>query len=144
MSLLVFRSMLQAILLATVLILAQTRESKADEVAEFLFWNEVGNAAGTAARSYTDYQRERQLWREKIAGAKAALERCGGCASAQAELEKWQRIEDEFHQVAGGVFASVGMPPIVAQALGINMPLAPRRPPSRMGADMRDRATRLD
>jgi hypothetical protein len=121
--------MTQAILLAVAVFMAPTRQSKADEIAEFLFWHEMGNAAGLAAQSYADYQSERQLWREKIAAARAALERCGGCASARAELEKWQRIEDEFHQIVGGVFVSVGMPPIVAQALGIKMPMAPRRTP---------------
>ena len=114
---------------AAVLVLATIRGSSADELVEWLFWNEIGNAAGLAAESYADYVQERQLWTAKIAEAKAELERCGGCASAQAELDKWQGIENQFQEFAGSVFQSVGMPPIVAKALGINMPLAPRRSP---------------
>ena len=106
-------------LLAAVLVLTAARGSSADELVEWLFWNEIGNAAGVAAESYADYVQERQLWAAKIAEAKAELERCGGCASAQAELDKWQGIENQFQEFAGSVFQSVGMPPIVAQALGI-------------------------
>lgn len=116
-----------AFVTTAVLAVGLPSESSADRLAEFLFWHEMGKAAGKAARSYSDYQSERQLWREKIAAAKRELERCGGCGAAQAELDKWQRVENEFHDFAGGVFVAVGMPPIVAQALGIRMPLAPRR-----------------
>ncbi len=96
---------------------------------EFLFWDAMGNAAGDAVKSYADYQRERQLWSEKIAAAKAELARCGGCASAQAQLNRWQGVENQFQETAGSVFQSVGMPPIVAKALGITLPLAPTRSP---------------
>jgi hypothetical protein len=65
----------------------------------------------------------------KIAEAKAELERCGGCASAQAELEKWQGIENRFQEVAGELALASGMPPIVAQFLGIILPMAPTRSP---------------
>ena len=103
--------------------------ARADELGEWIAWGTVGDATGLAAQSYADYVRERQLLSANIAAAKAELERCGGCAEAQAELDKWQGVENELHETVGSVFQSVGMPPIVAQALGINLPVAPRRSP---------------
>lgn len=96
----------------------------ADVLVEWLFWNEMGNQVGRAVQSHEDYRRERQLWRDKIAAARGELERCGGCASAQAELDKWQDIENQFQEVAGAMAQSVAMPPVVAKWLGIDMPMA--------------------
>lgn len=99
--------------------------ARADVLAEYLFWENVSGMTSDAVNSYNEYAQERQLWKTKIAEAKEELKRCGGCESAQAELDKWQGTEDQFQQVAGSLAASVGMPPVLANALGINMPLAP-------------------
>lgn len=108
---------------------------RADPVAEFLFWDAMGNQAGKAAKGLADYRRERQLWQDKIAEAKKEMEECGGCASARQKLEKWQGVENTFNEFAAGVFQSVGMPPIVGQWLGIpttGMPPARRLPDARI------------
>ena len=117
-------------LIAAVVGVSAHREARADELVEFLFWNEIGIATNHAVQSYADYQRERQLWRDKIAAAKRELERCGGCASAKAELDKWQGIENQFQHVAGSLFAAVGMPPVVGQWLGIDIPPTPGLSPA--------------
>ncbi|MCZ7658370.1 MAG: hypothetical protein M5U07_11150 [Xanthobacteraceae bacterium] len=111
-------------LIAVAVTLSFTAHSRADKLAELLFWHEMGKATNNAVKSHNDYRRERQQWRDQIAAAKAALERCGGCASAQTELKKWQGIENQFQDFAGSVFSAVGMPPVVAQWLGIQMPFA--------------------
>ena len=95
---------------------------KSHHLAEFLFWDSLGDAVGKGVQAHADYRAERQLWRDKIKDAEAELERCGGCASARAELEKWQGIENEFQAVAGALAQASGMPPLVAQWLGIDMP----------------------
>jgi len=97
----------------------------ADVLMEWFFWHGMGEQVGQAASSYADYQQERALWREKIAAANAELERCGGCASAQKELDYWQGIENQFQDVAGELAQTAGMPPNVAAFLGIDMPPVP-------------------
>ena len=99
----------------------------ADELAEFLFWDTIGTTMGDAVQHHSDYQRERRLWRERIAAAKVRLDECGGCESAKAELEKWQKTENQFQEIAGSLGASVGMPREVAGILGITPALVPMR-----------------
>ncbi|MFD1795786.1 hypothetical protein FQV27_03565 [Paracoccus aurantiacus] len=101
----------------------------ADVVAEYFFYETMGDQVGLAARSFADYQAERQLWRDNIAAATAQLDACGGCASAQAELDKWQGIENEFQDVAGQLARISGMPPLLANFLDIDMPMTERRAP---------------
>ncbi len=120
---------LSAFLVAAFLFAGFAAESRAGPLAEFLFWDSLGNTVGEGLQAHADYRAERQLWQDNIAAAKSELERCGGCASAQAELDKWQGIENQFQEVAGGLAQSVGMPPVVANWLGIDLPMAPPRPP---------------
>ncbi|MGH6916610.1 MAG: hypothetical protein ACREJ0_02800 [Geminicoccaceae bacterium] len=127
MSLIRPAGLVRTALLVAILCSPVLQNVRADELVEWLFWNEIGNAVGTAAQSYADYAGERQLWRENIAAAKAELARCGGCASAQAELDKWQGIENRFREVAGNLALATGMPPSVAKFLDIDIPLAPLR-----------------
>lgn len=101
----------------------------ADELVEYLFWESAGNQVGKGVQSYIEYRAERQSWEDKIADAKRQMEACGGGASAKAELERWQKVEGDFQYVAGGLAASVGMPPAMAKFLNIDMPMAP--PPPR-------------
>lgn len=86
------------ILAAICFIFISAPVSRADVLAEFLFWDSMGKQTGKAAQSYIDYERERQHWRDKIAAAKKELDKCGGCASAQAKLDKWQGVRP----VSGG------------------------------------------
>lgn len=53
---------------------------------EYLFWDTIRRAAGTATRGYQDYARERQLWKDKIEAAKREVERCGGCPASRTGL----------------------------------------------------------
>ncbi|MGD9538216.1 MAG: hypothetical protein AB7P52_12335 [Alphaproteobacteria bacterium] len=117
------RARLPALVLAVALSAGLAGQSRADALSEYLFWYSMGEATELAAESYADYEAERQLWRDNIAAAKEELERCGGCASAQAELDKWQGIENQFQDVAGALAQSVGMPPILAEVLGIDLPM---------------------
>lgn len=103
--------------------------ARADVIAEYFFYETMGDQVGLAARSYNDYMAERQLWRDNIASAKVQLEACGGCPAAQAELDKWQGIENQFQDVAGELARISGMPPLLANALGIDMPMTQRRAP---------------
>ncbi len=118
------------VLILTVFILpSNPRQTRAQPLVEYLFWDSLGKTVGKGAQAYVDYRAERQLWQAKIAAAKAELERCGDCSSAQSELDKWQGIENDFQNVAGGLAQSVGMPPVIANWLGISLPMAPSRPP---------------
>ncbi len=110
-------------LAATVFALGM-RASHADVVAEWLYWDSIGNSVNKGVSSFNEYQAERQSWLDHIKAAKAELARCGGCAAAQADLNKWQGIEDQFQAVAGSLANYVKMPPIVARWLGIDMPMA--------------------
>jgi len=102
-------------------------KAKADFIAEFLFWNSMGNQAGKAAANYKNYRAERDLWQSKIAVAREQMRQCGNCPAAKAELDKWQSIENQFQDVAGQLAATTRMPPVVARFLGIDMPVAPGR-----------------
>ncbi len=99
--------------------------SRAGPLVEWFLWNEMGNQVGNAIASHSEYRAERELWKRKVAAAQAELERCGGCASARAELAKWQKIENDFQVAAGNAAATVGMPPALAEFLDIDMPMAP-------------------
>lgn len=99
------------------------RASHADVVAEWFFWDSIGNSVSKGASSFAEYQAERQSWLDHIKAAKAQLARCGDCEAARAELHKWQGVEDQFQTVAGGLAKYVDMPPIVASWLGIDMPM---------------------
>jgi hypothetical protein len=116
---------LQAAAIGAVLATAPVQGGRADQLAEFFFWNEMGNAAGLAAKSISDYRNERALWANNIAAAKEELARCGGCPAAKAKLKKWQGIENRFQDIAGSLLASVGTPPVVADFLDIELPLSP-------------------
>ncbi len=101
--------------------------ARADVLVEYLFWNEMGKQVGQAIKSHEEYRAERQLWKDNIAAAKQELEACGGCAEAQAKLDKWQGIENKFQDVAGSLAVAGKMPPALAQWLDIDMPLTPGR-----------------
>ncbi|MCU7842479.1 MAG: hypothetical protein KZQ93_01415 [Candidatus Thiodiazotropha sp. (ex Monitilora ramsayi)] len=107
---------------------AVVRTAHADVIAEYLFWDNMGKAVGSAAKNYSDYKAQRRLWRDKIAQGEARLHACGGCAE-RAEIERdltyWKTTENKFQEIAGQAFVAVGMPPNVAKALGIDMPLTP-------------------
>ncbi len=100
---------------------------RADVIAEFLFWNSMGNQVGKAAANYKNYRAERDLWQSKIAAAREQMRQCGNCPAAKAELDKWQSIENQFQDVAGQLAATARMPPVVARFLGIDLPMAPGR-----------------
>lgn len=119
----VIRTRIGFIFSSFLIVFAQNDIANAGALAEFLFWESVGNTVAAGAKAHDDYRKERQLWKDKIAAAEAELERCGGCASAQAELDKWQGIENDFQDVAGRLAQSAGMPPQVATWLGIDMSL---------------------
>jgi hypothetical protein len=108
-----------AALLSLIFLAGLAGVARADVVAEYLFWREIGKASGKAMSSYLDYQQERQLWDKNIADAKDELRRCGGCPEAQAKLNEWQGTVDTFNKFVGGVFQSVGMPPGVGKLFGI-------------------------
>ncbi len=99
----------------------------ADTIAQWYYWNNVGNVIGKGVASYRDYKAERQLWKNKVAAAREQMRRCGDCPEAKAELDKWQGIENQFQDVAGSLAASVNMPPAVARFLGIDLAMAPAR-----------------
>ena len=101
-------------------------QAKADVLAEYLFWNNMGNAAGSATKNFSDYKAERDLWRNKIAEGEAKLKACGNCAQRgeiEKELRQWKDTENRFQEFAGQAFLSVGMPRNVAKALGVDMPM---------------------
>jgi len=127
MSFISARALARGTMLAVVLGLAVTSQTNASDLPTWLFWNEIGNQLGSAAQSHADYEQERQLWREKIAAAEAELARCGGCASAREELEKWRGVENRFQDVAGSLAQAVGMPPIIARWLDIDLPMTSGR-----------------
>lgn len=119
----ILRKILAAVAAMLVALPLSISAAAADVLAEYLFWNTMGDQVGTAARSYADYQSERQMWRNNIAAAQAKLDACGGCDSARAELEEWQGVESQFQDVAGTLARVSGMPPQLASALGIDMPM---------------------
>ncbi|MCG8544467.1 MAG: hypothetical protein MJE12_09690, partial [Alphaproteobacteria bacterium] len=106
---------------------AASDEARADAVAEFLFWDAMGQHAGKAVDSIAAYRSERNLWKRKIAEAKKELERCGDCPAAKQKLGKWQRTENQFQALAGPLAAASGMPPVVARWLDIKMPTVSTR-----------------
>ncbi len=112
-------SLMPALIAGVLLMLEAIPASAADPLAEYLFWGQMGQQAGNAVGSYNDYQRERQSWRDHIAKAQREYDRCGGCASAKADLDKWTKAQKRFNAVAGALAESVGMPPIVAKWLNI-------------------------
>lgn len=115
--------------LPIVLCLAVARIAAADVLVEYLFWDQMGKQTGNAVKNLQDYREQRELWSSKIAENESKLERCGDCpqrAEIVQELKYWKDTENQFQQFAGNAFASVGMPPEVAEWLGIDMPLAPR------------------
>ncbi len=95
-------------------------------IAEFVVTEQLhtGNAEG----SYAEYKAERDSWRNKIAEDEAKLKACGDCAQRE-EIEKdlryWKDTENKFQEIAGQAAVAVGMPPVVAKALGINMAMTP-------------------
>ena len=107
------------------------QRAHADVLVQWLFWDEMSKQAGNAAKSYAEYKRERQLWQDNVEAAKRELKQCGGCASAQAKLKKWQGIENQFQDVAGRMALAVGMPASVAKALGIDTAWATGRTPEQ-------------
>lgn len=109
---------------ASLLFLPVAHRANADPIAEFLFWDSLGQVTGQASKSIQEYRAERQLWRDKIAAAKREAAQCGNCPAAQDELKKWQKVENRFQDVAGSLAASVGMPSSVAGFLGIDLPMA--------------------
>lgn len=107
---------------------AVVRMAHADVIAEYLFWDNMGKAAGSAVKNYSDYKAQRQLWRNKIAEGEARLRACGGCterAEIERDLAYWKTTENKLQEFVGQAFVAVGMPRNVARALGIDMPLTP-------------------
>lgn len=98
--------------------------ARADVLAEFLFWNEMGKAAGQAARSVEEYRSIRQDLKNRIAAAETEVARCGGCASAQADLRRWQAEENRLEEGVGAVLQSTGTPPVIADFLGVALPVS--------------------
>jgi hypothetical protein len=99
--------------------------SRSDALARYHLQQSINKMYRHDQPGYLDYAAERQALREKIEAAKRELARCGGCASAKAELDKWQGVENQFQHVAGALAQGVGMPPAIAKALGISLPMTP-------------------
>jgi len=97
--------------------------SSASKLAEFMFWNSIGNQVDSAVRNHNAYRAERRKWRNNIARAERWYRDCDGCAAAKAELEKWKGVENQFQDVAGALAQAAGMPPIVADWLDIDLPI---------------------
>ena len=79
--------------------------ARADALGRYLVWSSVAHSGyqmRSAVNSFFDLQDQRALWRENVATAKAELERCGGCASAQRKLDYWQGTETTFNTFVGG------------------------------------------
>ena len=114
-----FRIKLNCLIIVASIVSFAMGETKADQLAEFLFWDSLGDTVAEGVKAHADYRAERQLWKDNVAAAKEELRQCGGCASAQEKLDKWQGIEDQFKVFAGGLAQSVGMPDIVAKWLDI-------------------------
>ena len=58
----------------------------------------------------------------KIDNAQAAVDQCGGCADAQAELDALLEEEEQFQSMAGRALTMTGQPPAAFRMLGIRPP----------------------
>ena len=76
----------------------------------------------TQGPSGPTYGELRQEFFGKIENAQAAVDECGGCADAQAELDALLEEEDQFQSMAGRAFTMTGQPPAVFRMFGIRPP----------------------
>ena len=101
----------------------------ADELVEWLFWNEIGNAAGARRRKLRRLCARKAALDRQDRGSQGGAGAVRGVCLGAGGTGQMARDREPVQEFAGSVFQSVGMPPIVAKALGINLPLAPRRSP---------------
>jgi len=66
-----------------------------------------------------NYGELRQQFFAKIDAARQAVDQCGGCSGAQAQLNALLAEEDQFQRIAGRIMGMTGQPPAMARLLGI-------------------------